>query len=315
MSGVALDSHPVKSGTAKAAGDNPGLAYWAHCVRGRERVEPEAFAQMVAHPGFGDACLDVIQSVLDLQQRDPQLMRVLVDTRRLVMAFFVVYLDARGGITLTAIRDVCRELGLASPGRATGLLISLRAYGYIERDPAQNDKRSRRYVPSAKIREAMVRNLNLWGMAFAKIEPEAMRVANRFGDRRIFNAYIIELAGGLIALIKRRDTSAVTLFAERNAGLEILYALVSSGQAGDVFPPRKSVPASSNSLAARFKVSRSHVGRLLRDAEKLGYLTRRDTTITLEEPLRRGIVEFLGAYFFGFASCACAALEAIGETP
>lgn len=144
---------------------------------------------------------------------------------------------------------------------------------------------------------------------------QVMRVADRFNSRRIFDAYVIELANGLSTILKRGDTSAFNHFSERNAGMGIMYRLTSSAEPDDVFPPRRPIPFSINALAAEFKVSRGHVRKMFRDAGALGYATRTETTVTFEQPLRDAIVEYQAANFFAYASCACAALEAAGETP
>jgi len=315
MDETALDSPRALDAIARPDGERLGLAYWAHEVRGKVRMEGASLARLVAHPRFGEACLQVMRDTLELSRTNPALVRVLIDIRRSMLAFFVMYLNARGGITLAAVHDLCRELGLASPGRATALLINLRMIGYVVPDPVQVDRRSRRYVPSAAIQSTMAESFRNRGLAFALIEPEATRLTGRFGDQRIFDAYVVELAGGLSAILKRGDSSAFTFFAERNGGLGILYALITSASADDDFPPRLPLPLSSHELASSFKVSHTHVRKLLRDAERLGYVTRNRDEITLEQPLRDAIVEFQAANFFAYASCACAALAAVGEEP
>jgi hypothetical protein len=300
---------------ATLVGEGFGLAHWARNVRGRVRLDEALLAHLRAHPNFGPACIQVMRDTLDLNRANPSLARVVLDIRRSMLAFFVMYLHARGEVTVGTIHALCRELGLASPGRATALLINLRMIGYLIPDPVQKDRRSRRYIPAAAPRSVLAQSFRNRGLAFAMIEPEAIRVANRFDDQRVFDAYVSELANGLSAVLKRGDTSAFSLFAERNAGMGILYLLASSGEADDVFPPRRPIPISINALAADFKVSRAHVRKMLRDAEALGYVTRSESSVTLEEPLREAIVEYHAANYFAYASCACAALEAVGETP
>src|ERR1700759_2271734 len=145
MSGAAAE-------TAPAPRRQSGLAYWSDAVRGRFTIQVPALAGLIGHPDFGRACIQYMRDTLKLTRANPALVRELIDIRRSMLAFFVIYLDARGGITLTAIHDLCRELGLASPGRATALLINLRMIGYVLPDPVQHDRRSRRYIPSETIR-------------------------------------------------------------------------------------------------------------------------------------------------------------------
>jgi hypothetical protein len=117
--------------------------------------------------------------------------------------------------------------------------------------------------------------------------------------------------------VKRKVRSAVSEFDGRNGGMSILYKLATSGRDGDTYPPRLPVSVSVIGLSRQFKVSRSHVLRLLRDAEALGLLRRNveETTVTLAEPLRAALVEYHAASLMGYAACICAALRAVGENP
>ena len=242
----------------------------------------------------------------------------MIDVQRAMLCFFVLYLDARGGITLGAIHDLVRELGLASPGRATAMLVSLRVMGYVTPDPIQPDRRSRRYIPTALTRAAVGKSFRYRGLAFALIEPEAMRIAERFDNAAVFKAYVLQLGEGISDVLKRGNSSGtLDHFGRANAGLGILFYLSIAIETGDVFPPRRPIPVSINALATEFKVSRAHVRKLLRGAEEKGLITRDAdaSTVTLSEQMRESIIEYQAANFFAYASCACAALRAVGEAP
>ena len=64
-------------------------------------------------------------------------------------------------------------------------------------------------------------------------------------------------------------SSLYYVFLHRLAGIQFLHDLVTQAKA---FPPTGSLPFSAQDTARRFKVSRMHVGRLMREAEGQGFL-------------------------------------------
>jgi DNA-binding transcriptional regulator LsrR (DeoR family) len=64
-------------------------------------------------------------------------------------------------------------------------------------------------------------------------------------------------------------------------------------------------------LARRYKVSRAHVLRMLKMAEKEGSLRRNsdDSTGMLHEPLRETLLEYWAVTLMGMMACAHSALE------
>jgi hypothetical protein len=110
-------------------------------------------------------------------------------------------------------------------------------------------------------------------------------------------------------------TLELRLFAERNAGLTILFSLVIAA-APDTVPPRRPVRISISELARRFSVSRAHVLRLLRDAAVEGLIERTGAAqeaITLMPPLSNALERSVSTVFLFFAHCARAAMADIGE--
>jgi hypothetical protein len=238
--------------------------------------------------------------------------RVAKDISRLFYGYLVIYLHARDAITLTAIRTLCHEIGLASAGRAQALLIHLRAIGYLKPDPHHAGLRSRGYVPSAEMQSALRQVIADELRAFSIIEPEAGRAADRFDGPDFYRAFLLRFGEGIVDAMKTRPVRVVSLFAERNAGTLILCDIMASAEKRDVYPPRGTLKMSVSDLAQKFDVSRSHVFRLLRDAEKQGLLKRNadEQTGTLEEVLARDIVEFQVITFMAMAHCCQHAFEA-----
>ena len=106
------------------------------------------------------------------------------------------------------------------------------------------------------------------------------------------------------------------LFAERNAGMVILFSLLLAGEGDDSFPPARPVPVSISALGAKFGVSRKHVLTLLRDAENEGFLQRtgdRNDRVVLLPRVREGLQMFFATMFLYLARSAGEALTEIGR--
>lgn len=295
----------------------PGLAYWAHHIEGQATTNPALVAQFAAQPGFAEACRTTMRTALARANRDPVMARVTRDMSRLMYGYLVLYLDARNnGITLSAIQDFCSEIGLASPGRAAAILVHMRAIGYIKPNPTP-DRRTRGYVPSPEMKAALREAITGEARALALIEPEALRVAERLEDPAVFKAYLQRLGVSLANMMRTSTPGSIALFADRNAGMIVLFDILTSAAEDDVYPPRGTLNMSVTALAAKFQVSRSHVFRLLRDAEKGGYLKRNadEQTGTITEKFAADLIEFHAYVFMGISLCAHFALTSNSGDP
>lgn len=293
---------------------SPGLAYWRYVTdRIVDSLNQEAFATLVAQPRFFDACRLMVRDSVDDHFRSPIIARATRDMRRFFAGLFVLNLDAEGELTLATVKALCRELGLASPGRAAALLIQLRFIGFIVPAPVQRDRRARRYIPSPQMRSCFETFFRDTLKAAALIEPEVLRVADNLDDPQVYRAFLSKLALGTASLARIRTQNPLTVFARHAAGMGIVYQIALSGDADDTFPPRGPVRMSVAALARQFKVSRAHVLRMLKLAEKEGSLHRNgdDSTGVLCEPLRQTLLEFWAVQMMGTFACAHAALEAL----
>src|SRR5262249_39659034 len=152
---------------------SPGLVYWRHIIeRTVDSLNQEAYLTLLAQPRFTEACVLMVRNSVDRHFQSPIIARVTRDMRRFFAGFFVLYLEAQGELTLATIKALCRDMGLASPGRAATLLIQLRLIGFIIPDPVQRDRRARRYIPSPQMRACFQTFFRDTLEAAALIEPE-----------------------------------------------------------------------------------------------------------------------------------------------
>ena len=295
------------------AGRSPtsrGLAYWRDAVSAG-KIPPHIFTEMMTHPRFADACRASQRFSVENAGRDPVLARVTIDTSRLVYGYLVLYLDARGAITLKAVQDLCADIGLASHGRAQAILFHLRAIGYLQRDPDNTDRRSRRYLPSQEMKAALRACIAGELRAFALMEPEAGRAAERLVEPEFFRVFVHRFGEGIVHALKYRRIRPIGHFTESNAGYVMLRDVLLTAKDDDSYPPRGPLKMSVRELARKYNVSRTHILRVFRGAETRGLLTRNPDaqTVTLDDAFGLDIAEFETTVFLGMATCAQHALE------
>ncbi len=280
-------------------------------MTGPVSVNAETYAELVAHPRFEDACRLLVAKGMARYRQNSVFSRATKDVSRFFFGYFALYLHARGDLTLTTIRDLCSEMGLASPGRAAAILLRLRMIGYVQADTTQTDRRVRRYVPTQSMRAEFLQANRDELAALALIEPEADIAAKRLDDPAFYRAFMLRMGEGLAAVVADsgsggEERNATTLFTTRNSGTMILLDIAISGEAGDAYPPRGPVKMNVRELSRKYDVSRSHVHKLLLDAEKAGLLTRNpdEQAGVFSEKLRTGIIDLHVAQLIGNAACA-----------
>jgi DNA-binding MarR family transcriptional regulator len=310
---LAPQPHP-DDGTAPAAGR--GLAYW-HVYGKRERpFDGAALAVMASLPGFSEAAKRAVHHALQQQKQFPLMSRAFKDLRRLIYGYLVLYLHAQGGVTTSRLQQLSTDASLASAGRAKAILLHMRMLGLIRIAPDQPNKRERLYQPTPELEEAFRAAMAGEVAGLCLIEPEAAPAVARLQEPEFFRQFVLMQGRIAMAGVTGGGKSATSFFAERDAGISILYEILASAAEDDAYPPKGPLKMSLKELSRRQNVSRSHVFRLLTDAETRGYLTRDADTQTgrLSEILRLSLVDMHAAMFMSFASsCQYALLETAGN--
>jgi len=289
---------------------SPGLAYWHHQVVSSDAYPEEAVQRMMALPEFEQACATAARNSVALTTSNSSVARAFRDSAKSFYALFVMILDARGPVTLASLQALAAELGFASRGRAAAMMMYLRMIGYLERCADQPSGRSVGFKASDKliaVHDDFMRNEL---QAAARIEPEAQPAVERLHEPEFRRAYVRQMGGGLVRLV-RGPRVATSLFADRDAGLAILYRLALSGSE---YPAREAIEVSLSEIARAQGVSRSHVTRLLRDAVAAGLMRQeRNGAWTILEPLRKALLRLHALSFVGHAAFAYGAAQALRE--
>ncbi len=234
--------------------------------------------------------------MLDAAAADPALDGIFKDAGRYVAALCAVYLHASGGLTLPRLKAMCAAFGLLSLGRARALLLYLRYLRYVEPSGERRRGSPGLYTPTAAFMRAWKLHLRIALEAARIIEPEVDHVINALHRPDVADAIMRRQGDGLMQAAQTLPTvdAYVRVFLNRHAGTQIASFLMCSN-ADDVFPPAGPIPVSISALAQRFHVSRIHVKRLLRDAEREGLLAWLDRTTICFTDAARAMVRFVYA--------------------
>jgi len=279
----------------------------------------DAVAAVRRHPDFSQAIRSSAARSVALYQTSRLLNALLSDRARALFTHVALYLHYRGmepgrpGLTVSAMKDLCVQLRLCSPGRCEAILALMRAGGLLAAAP-DPDRRKRLLVPTEKL---LALHRERWGSQFHAMRavlPEADAYGAAVTEPDFVEAFASALVRRFIAGLRVLDNAPeLELFAERNAGMMILYSLALTGAEGDTFPPIGPVGLSINALATRFSVSRKHVLTLLRDAEGQELLVRGgagNSEVTLLPRGRDALEKLIATIFLYLALCADEALHA-----
>ena len=256
---------------------------------------------------------------MTLYRSDRLLNALMNDRARALFSHVALYLhyaeenSGRPGLTIGAMKELCVRLALCSGGRCEAMLALMRAAGMLAAVP-NPDRRRRPLVPTEKL---LALHRDRWGAHFDAMSaaiPAAIAYRAALDNPTFIRVFVLELGRRFISGLRILDAAPeLELFAERNAGVMVLYSLALAGPADEAFPPVGPVPLSINALATRFSVSRKHVLTMLRDAEAQALLARggsANNEITLLPRGREALEMMLATMFLYMADCAEHALQA-----
>jgi hypothetical protein len=274
-----------------------------------------------AHPSFPAAIRACAAEMVKLYSRSRFLGWFLSDRTLAILAHMAICLDAdandddpRSGLTPSRFKSFCVQNGMCSEGRATAILAFMRLTGHLEAETHPADRRITRLRPSLKLLETMRSRLRAQFAGTVMVCPEIAVAADRLGRRDFERIMSLEFLRRYTAGARVIDPRArgLRLFGERDAGLLILLSLMLGADESEPLPPAGPVPLSIAALARRFSVSRTHVLRLIREAESAGFLTRvgeKGELVALGPALNEELRHMFAATFQLAALCAAPGIE------
>jgi hypothetical protein len=287
-------------------------------------ISDASIAELQRHPKFEAAVAASMRGSIELHQSGNLSNWILNDRARAWFGHALLYLhatarpgDPLSGLTPARIKDLAVEAGICSAGRAAAMLSLMRVAGYLERAPVTGDKRVRRLAPTAKLLDVQRQRLRRQFEAIAIVLPEAHGTLASLGVPEFENALALaigeEFMSGTRLLSHSPDLKP---FAEYSAGMVVLFSLMLATVSQGSFAIGGPIAVSISELARRFRVSRTQVLRLLREAEEGGLLARAGTnyeSVVLCPKLKRDMLNmFAVIYLFltGAAAEAAAATRA-----
>jgi hypothetical protein len=272
--------------------------------------EPQTLPQMRdrlrQHPDYPATVKRLAQNMIADAARDPALAHLLRDAGRTVTGLSAAHLGLTGGVTLTRLKTLMAEFGLTSPGRVRSLLSHMLHLAYVEPDPATAGARPAKYRLTARFLAAYAEHERSLVDAVTVAAPAARAVLDDLHRREVLATLVAEQTQSFILTSRLpnpiRDWFAI--FMHRHAGIQILHALI--GEAPS-FPPTEVLPVQTADMARRFKVSRVHVARMLRDAAQAGFLTLQPGGLQFTEAGRE-------ALHWIYAGRLCVHLRSVART-
>jgi DNA-binding MarR family transcriptional regulator len=231
--------------------------------------------EILAHPRFRVARDVMLQGMLALYEHEPFLNRLLLEVGRNILFVVIMCLHARYDEddrttwpTLQLVNESMKAfgVGLASPRRIADLVSRLIKTGYLAQNASAHDRRIRILAPTPK----MLAQDQDWLIShYAPLQvlfpnpgygPIMERDPAFQLTQRVVAGSLFAQAGQLMA-----RHPLIFHFMRREAGIMILIKLIELAGAGDT-----TRDASYSDIGARFGVSRTHVRKLLQEAEKDG---------------------------------------------
>ena len=290
----------------------PTLLAPAHGIPGfvpSQWVSETEFLALRSHPALPQAVASFAEWLIRTYSHSRMLNLLLVDRGRLLLGFYVLYLDVlprpgtqESGATLSAVQTLCRNTGLCSAGRAASMIALMRFGGYVTQAADPNDRRRRILVPTQRLVDIYNRNWVQQFEAMAPVFPDAAFVP-RWLERPSFRTEFLRALGTLYTEGFRVVEHAPVLkpAVESNAAVLMLTTLAlrqinGSGRPGEI------VPLSVSAIARRFSVSRAHVRNVLHVAEAASLIIHRPDAggIVIQPALAEALLQLYGVMFILF---------------
>jgi hypothetical protein len=231
--------------------------------------------QIIDHPRFSEARKYYIESFLAVYDGDPFLARLLIESGRFFVHKLIILLNAAQEdstpdtwLTVGRLKREMGQFGFASERQVDHLVRRLIAVDFLEQVPAEQDRRVRILKPTEK----MLAHDRAWLVAHY-LPLTILYPQNDYSlAMRSDPAFQIALGKTAVRLLPMVAQLMATvpemlLFFDYAAGQLILAALL---QAALSEPESQYVRSSFTSISGRFGVSRTHVRKLLSEAQTNG---------------------------------------------
>lgn len=254
--------------------------------------------EILAHPRFPLAREIYIREMLQLHEHHPAENRLLIDGGTATIFFTVIIMNARYRAdlrdtwpTMQRLKSEMEAHGIASGRRTHDIVRRLIDTGYIVPFKTPNDGRATLLAPTDKMISHDQRSLLCYFHPLHVVFPDPGYPEPMRCDRA-FHRVAREVSFGFLAHAQRfiQANPVIAFFLPRQAGHMILTKLMHlCGDQNDGALPEVSFVK----LGDSFGVSRTHVRKLLREAEEMGFVRLLGNSVALTAASRAGFDRFL----------------------
>jgi hypothetical protein len=240
--------------------------------------------ELADHPALPPTMSAMAGNMLAVGETNPTLAAIFKDAGRYVAAMCAAALQT-DLITFSRLQILCAGFGILSRGRVYALLQYLRYLGFVCLWANSQEDGARGYKTTPQFLESWRAHLRAALLAVSEIESFASEAAEQLKDDVFFAKICTVQMENLRAFSQKTDQSSdiFTIFLNRHAGSQILWSLIM--QSSIEARSAQENPLTAAYLARKFDVSRMHVGRLLRDAERQGIVERKGSGFLVLTPI------------------------------
>jgi hypothetical protein len=240
-------------------------------------LSADALAKLRSHPRFHEAVRAAAGALVAIERKRPM---VVSDLGRLIIGNLALYLhfsrdpaDPRSGLTVSRMKSLCVEQKVCSSGRAQAAVALMCSSGHLAPTSSRADRRLRLLVPTERLIAAC---RQYWAAdigAMTLVVPERSGAVAALQRTDVLPAFIRLFGDHFRAGVRMFQPGAdLTPFAQRSAGLALLFSLLLDGQPEREGTAPIPVRISTADVAQRFAVARAQVRRLLDDAAAAGLI-------------------------------------------
>ncbi|MDQ0462925.1 AraC-like DNA-binding protein [Caulobacter ginsengisoli] len=255
------------------------------------------------HPRLDEAIRHAARGALDLAREPGGLGRLYRDNgSHMIMVIALAEHFTKPGLTAMRFKALCHEAGLGSPGRAGALAAQLLDRGGLVEVRSSRDRREHRLRPTPELLAFIQARIRVDVEAAALVQPGVAEALARFDEPAFHPTYYAAVARTMRQHGRRLGVlePELALFFDRTAGTLVLLDLLVSVPE---WPPGVVAPVSVSDWSGRLGVSRSHLLKLLRDADGAGLIAWRSAEheAVLSGRLIEAVRDFFAFFLFGIA--------------
>jgi DNA-binding MarR family transcriptional regulator len=256
-------------------------------------------------PGYRAAAIGLMEMGLPERADNALVIQALRDVTRFAAGVWALGLYAQpGGLTIARFNALAEAVGYGSRTWSHAAFAYLRFIGYIEPEASSDDRRERRFRPTARLRSGFRAHFVRQARIIAGVERHLEGYADQLAqDDATFDRFVIAASDAQLtaALIHRQNTDpTMDVFATRRNGMPMFWQLISAAPPGEKWPTAEWYPISISDLARRSGSSRAHFQRMLRDAEAAGMVqTDGQGNLRIRRRMRIEVNTFTGILMIG----------------